>query len=363
MPVTPPSFLIPNEPLARHTTIGLGGAARLFAPCTTRDELVAALAYADAAGVPVHILSGGSNTIFADEGFDGLVVHLRMRGRASEAGPDAVIVRAACGEPWDDLVAYAVENEWGGIECLSGIPGTVGATPVQNVGAYGQEVRETISSVTALDRSSRVGVTFSADECGFAYRQSRFKDQDADRFVIIEVEFRLQPHGAPRIQYAELRKSLEESDPGAPDQRPLSLVRNTVLGLRRGKSMVYDPSDENFRSVGSFFMNPVISATRAEFLRNEYELRGEGTPMPVYPVVGGAKLSAAWLVEHSGFLKGTRRGGVGISTRHALALVNHGGTTRELLELADAIQHAVLTRFGVRLEREPQVIPFHPRGG
>lgn len=362
MSVTPLPFITRNEPLAPHTTIGLGGAASLFAPCSTRDELVAALAFAEAAGMPAHILSGGSNTIFADEGFDGLVVHLLMRGRACEAGPDAVTIRAACGERWDDLVAYAVENDWEGIECLSGIPGSVGAAPVQNIGAYGQEVRESITSVTAIDRSSLIGVTFSAEECRFRYRQSRFNSEDAGRFVITEVEFRLRPHGAPRIQYAELRKVLEESEPGLALRPPLGVVRNAVIGLRRGKSMVEDPADENVRSVGSFFKNPVISTILAERMRKEHNLRGDGTLMPVYPAAGGAKLSAAWLIEQSGFEKGIRRGGVGISTRHSLALVNHGGTTRELLELAGEIQKAVMTRFGIHLEREPQVIPFHPAG-
>lgn len=359
MPATPPPFIRRNEPLARHTTIGLGGAARLFAPCTTREELVAALAYADVAELPVHVLSGGSNTIFADEGFDGLVVHLLLRGRACVPGRESVIVRSACGEPWDDLVAYAVENDWGGIECLSGIPGSVGATPVQNVGAYGQEVRDTISSVTALDRSSLVGVTFSADECGFAYRQSRFKREDAGRFVITEVEFRLRLHAPAVVLYPELRRVLDDGGTGA---RSLKVVRDAVLALRRSKSMVVDSADENGRSVGSFFTNPVISATRAGQLRDEYASGGEGPP-PLYPVAEGVKLSAAWLVERSGFTRGTRRGGVGISTRHSLALVNHGGTTRELLAFADEIQKKVLEKFRITLDREPQVIPFHPGAG
>jgi UDP-N-acetylmuramate dehydrogenase len=340
--------------------MALGGAARLFAPCTTREELVAALAYADVAELPVHLLSGGSNTIFADEGFDGLVVHLLLRGRACVRGGESVIVRSACGERWDDLVAYAVENDWGGIECLSGIPGSVGATPVQNVGAYGQEVRDTISSVTALDRSSLVGVTFSADECGFAYRQSRFKREDAGRFVITEVEFRLRPHAPAVVLYPELRRVLDKGGAGA---HPLNVVRDAVLALRRSKSMVVDSADENVRSVGSFFMNPVIPAAQAGQLRDEYAAGGDAPPPPLYPVADGVKVSAAWLVEQSGFTRGTRRGGVGISTRHSLALVNHGGTTRELLAFADEIQKKVLEKFGIALDREPQVVPFHPGGG
>jgi UDP-N-acetylmuramate dehydrogenase len=359
MPASPPAFIRRNEPLARYTTIGLGGAARLFAPCTTREELVAALAYAEVAELPVHVLSGGSNTIFADEGFDGLVVHLLLRGLSSEQGPDDVTVRSACGERWDDLVAYAVQNDWGGIECLSGIPGSVGATPVQNVGAYGQEVRDTIASVTALDRSSLVGVTFSADECGFAYRQSRFKREDADRFVITEVEFRLRPHAPAVVLYPELQRVLEESRTAEPS---LPVVRDAVLALRRSKSMVIDSADENVRSVGSFFMNPVISPTRAGELRDECASRGDRPSPPLYPVPEGVKVSAAWLVERSGFTRGTRRGGVGISTRHSLALVNHGGTTRELLAFAAEIQESVLEKFGITLDREPKVVPFHPGG-
>jgi UDP-N-acetylmuramate dehydrogenase len=351
MPQAPP-FVIQDEPLAPYTTIGLGGPARLFAPCTTRDELAEALAYADSSGIPVHLLSGGSNTIFADEGFDGLVIHLRIRGVDAEVGPDGAAVRAACGEPWDDIVAYAVSHDWQGIECLSGIPGSVGASPVQNVGAYGQEVAETISSVTALDRSSLVPVRFTGDECGFGYRKSRFKGEDAGRFVITEVEFRLQVHGVPRIRYGELRIALEARGPGEGARPSLRAVRNTVLALRRGKSMVHDPADENVRSVGSFFMNPVVSAETAD------RLRGENGELPQFPGPDGVKLSAAWLIEHAGFPRGLRRGGAGISTRHTLALVNRGGTTKELLALAAEIQRGVFDRFGVRLEREPSVIPY-----
>jgi len=269
---------------------------------------------------------------------------------------DGVIVEAAAGEPWDELVARTIGEGLGGLECLSGIPGLVGATPIQNVGAYGQEVSETIVRVTALDRATLEERTFAGSACAFRYRQSRFKSADANRYVITGVTFRLRKDATPAVRYAELQKYFQEQGTKGPRDhgRPaLEEVRAAVLTLRRRKSMVIDPTDANSRSAGSFFMNPILAADELEGVRRRWTSAGGKEPMPVFPSDEGTKIPAAWLVEHAGFPKGSRRGGAGISSNHALALVNRGGTTRELLALASAIQEAVMERFGVKLEREP----------
>ncbi len=352
-----------DVPLAPYTTIGLGGPARLFAECGTVQELGQALAYASRTGTPVQVLAGGSNVVFADEGFDGLVIHVALRGvRAGREG-NAVVVTAAAGEPWDPLVARATESGWGGIECLSGIPGSVGATPVQNVGAYGQEVRDTITCVRALDRQTGAEVDFTPDECRFSYRQSRFKSADADRFIITEVRFRLRPEALADIRYAELKAVLQASADLAalrPGAETLAAIRGAVIGLRRKKSMVFDPADENSRSVGSFFVNPVVPEAAFREIDHRWQGAGGRTPVPRFPAPGGVKVPAGWLVEHAGFGKGFRKGGVGVSENHALALVNRGGTTKDLTGLASEIQQAVLTKFGVQLEREPVYVLFRP---
>jgi len=332
--------------------MGLGGPARWFARCTSVGELRECLAFAQREGLPVQVFSGGSNIIFSDEGFDGLALNVALRGLREEESRDDAILSVGSGEPWDDVVLRAAGRGWGGIECLSGIPGSTGGTPVQNVGAYGQDVGETLTSVRALDRRTLVEREFSRDECAFGYRESRFKGPDADRFIITEVRFRLTRNSEPEIRYPELARELGE---GAGDARRLTPgdVRTAVLALRRRKSMVVDPSDENSRSVGSFFTNPVVTKT---FL----EERLKAFPVPVFPAPGGVKLSAAWLVEHSGFPRGFRKGGAGISEHHALAIVNRGGTTADVLALAGEIEEQVYGKFGVRLQREPVVVRYKP---
>lgn len=345
-----------NVPLALYTTIGLGGPARYFARCSTLEDLREGLNWAAERGLPVQILGGGSNTLFLDEGFSGLVLHLGIQGIAFEADGAAILAIAAAGEDWDRFVWECVERGLSGIESLSGIPGQVGATPIQNVGAYGQEVGDTIAWVRALDRRTLELVDFSGEECGFAYRRSRFKAEDRDRYVVVEVAFRLCPEGWPEVRYPELRSYLERRVDlaslarGAP---VLTAVRQAVLALRRSKSMVVDPGDPDSRSLGSFFLNPVLTEEEFAVLSAHFEAPDS---IPVFPTAGGVKVSAAWLVEQAGFCRGFCRGKVGISRRHALALVNRGGTSQELLALAAEIQEEVNRRFGVCLEREPVVV-------
>lgn len=338
--------------------MGLGGLASHFVECASLDEIRAALAFARERDLRVQILGGGSNTIFPDAGFHGLVLHVAMRGVGFEDEATASVVTAAAGEPWDPLVAESVQRELSGIECLSGIPGLVGATPIQNVGAYGQEIAETLVSVHCLDRSTDREVTLAPIECGFGYRASRFKHADRDRFVILDVTLRLAREMRPTLRYAELAHAVERGgdlanvDPGTAIRR----ARDAVLALRRRKSMVIDPNDPETRSAGSFFLNPVIPAEVYDRLVATRLERGETPPPPAYLAAGGVKVSAAWLVEQAGFTKGHRHGGVAVSKHHALALVNHGGTTAELLTLAHRIQEGVERRFGIRLEREPVLV-------
>ncbi len=348
-----------NVPLAPLTTLSLGGAADEFASCTTIDDLRQAVRSTVVRMVPLHVLGGGSNVIVPDEGVSGLVAHIALRGVRMTDDGDGVLVEAAAGEPWDELVLRTISEGLGGVECLSGIPGLTGATPIQNVGAYGQEVSDTIVRVTALDRGSLEEVTFSGSACGFRYRQSRFKGADADRYIVTSVTFRLRKNAAPAIRYAELRRYLDEEGlrGDAPPGRPgLEAVRAAVLSLRRRKSMVIDPEDANTRSAGSFFMNPVLTPPALQDLQQRWTSAGGKDPLPVFTSDEGTKVPAAWLVEHAGFPKGFRRGGAGISSHHALALINCGGTTRDLLDLAAEIQSAVAAQFGLKLEREPVIL-------
>jgi len=320
--------------------MGLGGPARYWAECASLDEMRACLTWAAGAGLPVQVLGGGSNVLFADAGYSGLVLKVGLRGVVF----NGATVEVAAGEDWDGLVQCCVERGLAGVECLSGIPGSVGATPIQNVGAYGQEVKDTIVAVRVLDRQTLAEVAFAPAECDFAYRQSRFKGADRDRFIVTAVTYRLDAGGQPQIRYPELRRHLSGEHP------TLATVRDAVLALRRRKSMVIDPQDPNSRSVGSFFLNPVIDAEAFAALKGRYPR------IPHFPAAAGVKVPAAWLVEQAGFHKGLQRGAVGISQRHALALVNRGGTTRQVLALAAEIRDAVEQTFGIRLEREPVLV-------
>jgi UDP-N-acetylmuramate dehydrogenase len=344
-----------DVPLAAMCTLGVGGPARHYLAAGTVDQARAGLRWAAERDLPVLVLGGGSNLVVADEGFPGLVLHVKLRGIEATAGESGVELRASAGEEWDPLVRLAVEKGWAGLECLSGIPGRVGATPIQNVGAYGQDVSATIARVEALHLGRGALVSFSNAECGFAYRDSRFKREDRGRYLIVAVTFRLEPGGKPAVRYAELERTLATGGSAEPS---LFDVREAVVAIRRRKSMVIDPDDPNRRSVGSFFMNPIVpEAVRAQI---QGTLRAEGEAvaadnMPGWPAgEGRVKLSAAWLIEQAGLRRGYRKGNVGISTNHTLAIVNcGGGTAAEVVDLAREIRGRVQDRFDVTLEPEP----------
>lgn len=364
-PAAPAAELREGVPLAPLTTLRVGGEARWFREAESADEVARALRFARERDLPVQLLGEGSNTIFPDEGFPGLVLKIGLRGVAFRpAAPGRVEVRAAAGENWDRLVAEAVERGLTGIECLSGIPGTVGAAPYQNVGAYGQELADTLLDVTCLDRRSLEPVRIPARECGFGYRTSRFKGEDRGRYVILHLRLRLAEGTRPRLRYPELRRAVEErgSLVDLTPARAAEAVRETVLELRRSKAMVIREDDPNARSAGSFFLNPVLTPGEYEGLKARWEEETGGGPIPSFPAEGGVKVPAAWLVERAGFEKGHRHGGVGISEKHALALVNRDGTAAELLELAERIREAVEERFGIELQREPVLAVPEGRG-
>ena len=326
-------------PLAELTTLAVGGPVDRLVEVTDADELVAAVREADEAGRPLLVLGGGSNVVAPDEGWPGDVVLVRSRG--IERSGDSLTV--AAGHDWDELVAHTVQAGLAGMEALSGIPGSTGATPIQNVGAYGQEVAQTITAVRVWDRAEKAERVLSPDECGFAYRDSRLK-REPGRFVVLEVTFALRPGPSSMpVGYAELARTLGVEVGQA---APLAEVREAVLGLRRGKGMVLDADDPDSRSAGSFFTNPIVPASRAV----------EGCPS--WPAGDGmVKLSAAWLVQHAGFGRGTRSGHVGTSSKHSLALTTEpGATSAELLAFADEVVAVVDQRFGVHLEREPTAV-------
>jgi UDP-N-acetylmuramate dehydrogenase len=344
--------------LDSHTTLRLGGPAAELVEASSAEEIVAALRKADAsdpapdnAAISAFVLAGGSNVVVADEGFPGTVVLLRNRGFRVRREGERAIVSVEAGQEWDELVAATVAEGLAGLECLSGIPGSAGATPIQNVGAYGQEVAETIAAVRVYDRRSGETVAMSPDECRFGYRTSVFKHHH--RFVVLSVDFSLTPSTRSMpIRYAELARTLGVA-PG--ERAELDRVRETVLALRARKGMVLDRADPDTYSVGSFFTNPVLSGPEFAALRE----RADVEP-PAWPGAdGSAKVSAAWLIERAGFGKGYVRAGsgVGISTKHTLALTNRGGgTTTELLALASEIRAGVAARFGVTLHPEPVLI-------
>lgn len=345
-----------NVPLAPLTTFGVGGPARRLVTAARADELVVAVREADARGESILLVGGGSNLLVADEGFGGTAVRIATRGvtvSPEEAG--RVLVTADAGEPWDDLVALAVSEGLSGLECLAGIPGLVGATPMQNVGAYGQEVSGAIVWVTALDRVTGHIETIPRSACAFGYRTSAFRGKD--RHVILSVTFALsRTRSSCSLAYAELTKALG-IEAGA--SAPLAAVRDTVIALRRKKGMVVDPADPDSRSAGSFFTNPILEAAALAALEARVvSALGAGEAMPRFPEHDGrTKVSAAWLIERAGFAKGFTKGRAAISSKHALALVNRGGATAaEILALAREIRDGVRARFGVELENEPVMV-------
>jgi UDP-N-acetylmuramate dehydrogenase len=336
-------------PLAPLTTLRIGGAARRMADVEREDDVVAAVRDADSRGEPLFVLGEGSNVVVGDDGFPGLVARMAIPGVKAHRSGDRVVVDVGAGEGWDAFVARSVQEGWRGIECLSGIPGLVGATPIQNVGAYGQEVGESIVSVRVFDRVAGELRTMAGASCGFGYRASVFKR--SDRWVVTSVQFSFEvaSDSAP-LRYAELVRALGLREG---DRAPSSVVRETIVALRRSKGMVVSPDDPESVSAGSFFVNPLVDAAglaRVEGLAGERPPRCEAGG-------GRFKLAAAWLVERAGFPKGWGDGRAGVSRKHALALVNRGGATaRELLACARTIRDGVRDRFGVALEPEPVLV-------
>ena len=352
MPLTEtPGGAVDAQPLAPLTTLGVGGPARWLLRARTIADVEHAHRWSVSNGAPLFILGGGSNVVIADEGFDGLVVHVDVRGRDYAHEGTETMVTVGAGESWDETVAECVARGLAGLECLSGIPGTVGGTPIQNVGAYGQEVASCIDHLTAFDRQNGALATLTGRDCRFSYRTSRFKQTDSARFVICTVTFRLRA-GLPTTTYPDIIEYLARSGVSAPD---VEHVRNAVLAVRRRKGMVIDPGDPDTRSVGSFFMNPVV----AEGVRDRVGALAGAQP-PAFPADGGrVKLPAAWLIERAGFRRGDTEGNVGISTKHTLALVNRGGATaRDVLRFAARIKRGVVDRFGISLRPEPVFVGF-----
>lgn len=342
-----------NVALAPLTTLRLGGNASFFASAASDKDIVAAASWAKDRGVPLLVLGGGSNVVIGDAGWDGLVLHMRTRGISSVAKGRLVEVTVAAGEPWDVFVKDAVSNGWAGIECLAGIPGQVGSTPIQNVGAYGQDVAETIVSVRVWDRLLAQELWMPASDLGFSYRDSVLR-REPNRWIVLDVVFALHADGVPSVRYAELKRELAATlDPS------LQQVHDKVLELRRRKSMVLDPLDPNTQSAGSFFTNPIVDQTIAAQVVALAQ-RGANNPVEVPQWIqpdGRVKLAAGWLIEQSGFKRGHRVGAVGISSTHALALVHYGGgSASDLLALAGQVRQGVLRAFGVLLQAEPIVI-------
>lgn len=331
--------------LAERTTLGLGGPAKRFVRATSVEELRDALA--SAGNDPVLVLGSGSNLVVRDGGFSGLVIEIALAGVSIVHERAGTAVAVGAGVMWDDFVARMVEEGLRGVTCLSGIPGLVGATPMQNVGAYGQEVSDTIVTVRVLDRQTGEIREWPNIECQFGYRTSVFRG--SDRWIVLGVQFWLrQDRWSEPIRYPELARSLGLAEG---ETAPLVDVRRTVLELRRRKGMVVDPADPESKSAGSFFTNPIVDPAIVK------TLFGANPEMPHWLTADGkVKLAAAWLIEHAGFAKGHVHGKVGISKKHALALVNRGGTARELLALAESIQDGVRSRFGIALQREPIVV-------
>ena len=342
-----------NVLLGQFTTIGIGGPARYFVRAQTVDELREALAWATERDLPLFILGGGSNLLISDDGFPGLVIQVDLRGITVESEDRFATVKVAAGEPWDPFVEHTVGQGWAGVECLSGIPGSTGATPIQNVGAYGQEVSETIIRVEALDRTTGIVKSFTNGDCRFGYRSSLFKNHEPNRYIVLSVTFRLERGGAASVRYPELRKALDEQGVSIDD---LPGVRAAVIAIRKRKGMVIDRDDPDTRSDGSFFMNPIISAAALE----DFRARPGTESAPSFDAGEGmVKLSAAWLIENAGFRKGFTHGNVGLSSKHSLAIVNRGsGTASEVRELVELIQGRVREQFGVDLHPEPNFIGF-----
>lgn len=341
-------------PLAPLTTLQVGGPARYFVDATTEEEVREAVDWALLREYPLFILGGGSNLVVSDAGWPGLILRISILGIAEHAGQGQMRFNVGAGEEWDRFVGYAIGRNCAGIECMSGIPGSVGGTPVQNVGAYGQEAGDTICSVLVLDTENMQTRVMEAEECGFSYRTSIFNSTQRGRYIILRVAYELTPGGSPNIRYADLQRHFA----GWAEPPSLAQVRDAVRTVRAGKAMLITAGDEDCRSAGSFFKNPLLS--EAEYQRLMGAASGRGVVVPSYPMVSSQrKVSAAWLVEHSGFAKGFSHGRVGISRKHALAIVNRGGATAaDIFELEYMIEQRVREQWGIQLIPEPVFVGF-----
>ena len=368
--------LLEDIPLAPLTTFKVGGPARYFVAAISEDEVISAVKHANSHQLPLFVLGGGSNLVVADGGWPGMVLKIDIRGikeigtaARPRGGDEKREFQVGAGEEWDAFVAHAVGENCAGIETMSGIPGSVGGTPVQNVGAYGQEVSESIVTVRVLDLETMDLRELSNSECQFSYRTSIFNSTQRGRYVVLSVRFAVVPGGPPHIAYADLQKYFAEARKSKNGMPTLGQTREVVRQIRRSKAMLIVPDDEDCQSAGSFFKNPIVDAAKydevsaaAKRLANSQSWSGpmNSAVPPQYPAEGGkVKLSAAWLVERAGFHKGYTRGAVGISRKHSLAIINRGGATAaEIVALKDAVQQAVREKFGLELHPEPVFVGF-----
>jgi len=347
-------FIQEQVPLAPRTTMKVGGPARFFVEALTPDDARAAVEFARSKSLPLFVLGGGSNLVVSDKGWPGLVLKIAIAGIEQHSEKGRASFEVGAGEEWDKFVAFAVGKNCAGVECLSGIPGSVGGTPVQNVGAYGQEVAETIESVQALGVDSLELCEITKKDCGFSYRGSIFNTSQRGRYIILKTTYSLTPGGTPKIEYADLKKYFA----GWRETPTLADAREAVRQIRASKGMLIVSGDPDCQSAGSFFKNPILSSEQHDELLRRAALRG--LQVPSYPALESQKkVSAAWLVEHSGFSKGFIAGKAGISRKHALAIVNRGhATAQDILSLKEQIQSRVKEIWGVQLEPEPVMVGF-----
>lgn len=342
-----------NVPLAPLTTLKVGGPARFFLRAQTAEQVLDAVRWAEQQDLPLFVLGGGSNLLISDSGWPGLVLQIGLIGVSRSSDRDGQVFQVGAGVEWDAFVGQTVELNCGGLECMSGIPGTVGGTPIQNVGAYGQEVSETICSIEALDLRSKQILTLSNPECRFGYRKSIFNSNDSGRHIVLRVTFALKPEARPHIEYADLKKFFAGN--ASPS---LAETREAVRQIRRNKAMLISEGDPDSRSAGSFFKNPMVSEDQVRRIAASPAAKGGAVPR-FAGASGQIKIPAAWLVENAGFTRGFARGNVGISSRHALAIVNRGGASAaEIFAFQREIQEQVAQTFGIELTPEPVFVGF-----
>ena len=343
-----------NYPLSGLTTFGVGGPARYFALAESEDDIVQSLEFAKERGIPFLALGGGSNVLISDKGFPGIVILNRIKGFSSSVEDGSVIVRSGAGEDWQDFADRCVGSGWQGVECLAGIPGTVGASPVQNIGAYGQDISQVVSGVRAVDAATGKAVLFSNEECGFGYRRSIFNSDSAGRYIITSVTFKLNQGGMAPVHYSELEKYLSGATAVTPAQ-----VRDAVIAIRDSKGLLVREGHESLKSGGSFFKNPVVSPDKFKEVEERIEKAG-GCVNWAWPVDSGdMKLSAACLIQCAGFVRGYRKGNAGISPKHCLIVVNYGcATAGEILDFACEVRLKVREDFGIILRPEIRLIGF-----